>query len=290
MDALDQIRDFPPRELVLAGIAASPLSRAKRRACIYLFLGWAQFLDDFVPAIWNRVSKALNDVRELQKDGHVSEDCGRIFLIESSFRLPLLQLPLISELGETGLGSALADLNRITAPSQQRRDGVLVRGPSSSGRLLSGTGLEPPARAGVGYALSCPGQDVEIERQGQALALPPHTPLSSEGIKSSEIQGGVNRSETLNSKPVQETVAGSGQAARLAVERELLAEYAEVCGIDSLATYGGAWRLRIRARPGLVRRLLADIRVAKREGRIHTDAGAAAFDLWRRWKGDCVTP
>ena len=68
------------------------------------------------------------------------------------------------------------------------------------------------------------------------------------------------------------------------IERQLIEDYRELCGAESLARYGGAWRLRMREDPRLVQRVIAVVRVMKREGRIRVDAGAAAHDLWKRWK------
>ncbi len=73
-------------------------------------------------------------------------------------------------------------------------------------------------------------------------------------------------------------------------EKELLAEYMAVCGLESLATYGGAWRLRMRAQPDLVRRILAEVRSMAGRGLIRTDAGGpvlvASPEEWEQFKSD----
>lgn len=122
------------------------------------------------------------------------------------------------------------------------------------------------------------------ERGHAHVTESPSKSKSLEVAKSSEFKGDKHRSKTLNSKLLKE--GGMGETKKLTrpeAEAELLAEYAEVCGRSSLETYGGAWRLRIRNRPGLVRRVLAEVREMAKRNQIKKDAGAAAYDLWQRW-------
>lgn len=109
---------------------------------------------------------------------------------------------------------------------------------------------------------------------GNNLSLSPHTPLSLAKLKGKSLE--FKSSEFKGLFKVGGT--GGGQ------EKELIELYAEVCGLESLAIYGGAWRNRIRANPGLVTRILFEVREMKRRETIQEDAGAAAYDLWKRWQ------
>lgn len=124
---------------------------------------------------------------------------------------------------------------------------------------------------------------VDKHRCNGDVTLPVTSP--SKSSKSSGSKSFVQSSKTLNSKLLKE--GGSGETGLVdgqrTTEADLLAEYVELCGKASLETYGGAWRLRIRNQPDLVRRILAEVRDMLKTKRIKKDAGAAAYDLWKRW-------
>ena len=63
---------------------------------------------------------------------------------------------------------------------------------------------------------------------------------------------------------------------------QVLASDGKKAGRDQLANWGGWWRNRFRENPDKARRVLAEVAGMAREGRIHTSAGGAAFDLWQR--------
>ena len=76
------------------------------------------------------------------------------------------------------------------------------------------------------------------------------------------------------------------QRVRAECEQKLVALCLELFGNESMENYGGAWRERIRRNHELVEKVLADVALLKREGKIRKDVGAAAYDLWKRWGGD----
>jgi hypothetical protein len=86
--------------------------------------------------------------------------------------------------------------------------------------------------------------------------------------------------KTLNSEPLS-----SYGYCTPRLEDELMARYMELCGPASSKKYGGGWRARVRKQPALVERILAEVNLMSKEGLIRHDAGATAFDLWKRWGG-----
>lgn len=106
------------------------------------------------------------------------------------------------------------------------------------------------------------------------------------GLGGNEVQGlgfrvqGFKSPKTLSPEnPEQLAVVSESQ------EVELLDRCRQLFGSAKMETYGGGWRMRIRRDPDLVERVLAEVSLMQREGRIRDDAGAAAYDLWRRWGG-----
>jgi hypothetical protein len=72
-------------------------------------------------------------------------------------------------------------------------------------------------------------------------------------------------------------------------EKELLGELKEIYeqwrgGSSGLVmeNWGGWWRNRIREDADKARRILAEMRVLVREGRVIGEPGAAGADLWKR--------
>jgi hypothetical protein len=55
-----------------------------------------------------------------------------------------------------------------------------------------------------------------------------------------------------------------------------------------LANSGGWWRSGYRADAGLMRRVLAEVQLLVKEGKIKQTPGQAAVDLWQRWGGKIV--
>ena len=72
-------------------------------------------------------------------------------------------------------------------------------------------------------------------------------------------------------------------------EKEFLAQVLEMFNAwnpgsadNQLTNWGGWWRNRFRQDAGKAQRVLADVRLLVKEGRILQDPGAAAHDLWKR--------
>lgn len=121
----------------------------------------------------------------------------------------------------------------------------------------------------------------------QHLASPPHTPpLEVQGLEALNVQllrkGGVEGNQSV--------VARQHLCQRRERVAALILRCAEVLGPETMATYGGGWRLRAWHDPDLLERVLNQVAEMKREGSIHTHAGAAAFDLWKRWGGPSTIP
>jgi hypothetical protein len=57
-------------------------------------------------------------------------------------------------------------------------------------------------------------------------------------------------------------------------------------GESELSGSGAWWRLAFRARPNLMQRVLAEVRVMIKEGTIRESPGKAAADLYSRWGAD----
>ncbi len=62
----------------------------------------------------------------------------------------------------------------------------------------------------------------------------------------------------------------------------LLAQFNPETAASEMDTWGGWYRRRYRENPDKATRVLADIRVTTREGRIRTSPGRAFHDLWKR--------
>jgi hypothetical protein len=147
---------------VLLGIALSGWCQAQRQALVWLLLGTANELTDFVPGIWNRLAKAREAIRELEKAGHLTRDAGRLLIIESSFRVePVQGRPGTGQLAfpeEPGLGSALAEIGRLSTSSEVGPVSDRTGCPSSDGPgVLSRTGPTETAALSTSYAVSCLG-------------------------------------------------------------------------------------------------------------------------------------
>lgn len=56
-----------------------------------------------------------------------------------------------------------------------------------------------------------------------------------------------------------------------------------VLGKDEMAWCGSRWRKRVQDEPRKLERVLADMRVQRREGKRIFNPGGYAEDLWRRW-------
>lgn len=179
-----------------AALACSHYSRVERYALVLLKCGAAFQTSDFVPRLWNRLAKARRFVRKMEKDGHLSRDGSRLYVIESSFAPPDVspqahnpQLFRPEELPEGPLlGAALADRvgEGVTMASPSSpcpvQDGTA--GPSTDGRLvLSGTGQAlPPAGTGTSPP-SQPGPDRSSNRSStNSIDLDDRSRPNSDGV------------------------------------------------------------------------------------------------------------
>ena len=125
---------------------------------------------------------------------------------------------------------------------------------------------------------------------GDPIATPLATPLAtpmqikskskSENMK--EIERALNEAERL-------TLSVSAHEKSPGAEKDFLGDVKaalEAWGPEraeaELTNWGGWWRKRFRESPDKARRVLAEIRSMVREGRILSNPGAAAMDLWKR--------
>jgi len=80
-----------------------------------------------------------------------------------------------------------------------------------------------------------------------------------------------------------------GKFKKASAENRFLLEMAEVMetwklgtGKKELSSSGGWWRMKFRAEPDKMRRILADVGGMIKEGKILDHPGKAAVDLWER--------
>lgn len=124
------------------------------------------------------------------------------------------------------------------------------------------------ALAEVGAEAASRGRPLESNQKSYSSvtkAVTPFKPLSVQGSKPQR---------AFNLEPL----TGDKQ------EHRLMDRCRELFGEQNMATYGGNWRLRIRANAAKMMRVLADTEAAIREGRVRTTAGAYANDAWGRFQ------
>ena len=92
------------------------------------------------------------------------------------------------------------------------------------------------------------------------------------------------RSTSLNASKA------AGGAKKITAENLFLLDVGEVMELwhkgsskAELANSGIWWRTSYRAEPNLMRSILNEVRCMVKEGKIKTNPGAAAVDLWKRW-------
>ena len=98
---------------------------------------------------------------------------------------------------------------------------------------------------------------------------------------------GTGTDNTVNTEHLMRSVSVRGKPH--SAEKELLGELKEIyeqwrAGSSGLVmeNWGGWWRNRIREDADKARRILAEMRVLVREGRVIGEPGAAGADLWKR--------
>jgi len=71
-------------------------------------------------------------------------------------------------------------------------------------------------------------------------------------------------------------------------ERDFLERFREATSESEMANWGGRWRNRYRADPDKAQRVIAELESMHKEGRIHSNAGACANDLWDRFASNAI--
>ncbi len=105
--------------------------------------------------------------------------------------------------------------------------------------------------------------------------------LQSQSELQSEVQNSKNTERSAFNAAARKPCR-KGEAAFMSDVTEVLNLFDPKSAEADLANWGGWWRNRYRENPDKARRILADISLMTREGRITNCPGAAAQDLWRR--------